>query len=48
MTWLRFCPHSQMLRFLAKDWILVDELHGTNHGHWSVLLQYSGEGEPTD
>lgn len=47
MIWLRYVPHSQILLYLAKGWSISDELHGTSHGVWSILMQYDGEGEPT-
>ena len=47
MIWLRYVSHSQILLYLAKGWSISDELHGTNHGNYSVLMQYDGEGEPT-
>jgi hypothetical protein len=47
ITWLRYVPHGQMLQFLAKGWELSDELHGSSHGNWSVLMRWAGEGEPS-
>lgn len=46
MIWLRYVPHAQLLRFLATGWAISDELHGTNHGEYSVLMIWEGEGEP--
>lgn len=46
MIWLRYVPHAQILRFLATGWAISDELHGTNHGEYSVLMIWEGEGEP--
>lgn len=46
MTWLRYVPHSQMLQFLARGWTISNELHGTSHGAYSVLMQWSGDHEP--
>lgn len=42
----RFVPHSLLCAFLSRGWAIVDELHGTNHGHFAVLCQWAGEGEP--
>lgn len=46
MIWLRYVPHNQILVALAKGWVIRDELHGTGHGNWSVLMMWDGEGEP--
>lgn len=46
MIWLRYVHHAQILRFLATGWAISDELHGTNHGEYSVLMIWEGEGEP--
>ena len=47
IIWLRYVPHHQMLQFLARGWEISDELHFTNHGHYSVLMAYYGEDYPT-
>ena len=46
ILWLRMVPHSDLLRRLAEGWVVSDELHGTNHGNYSVLGVWAGEGEP--
>lgn len=48
MIWLRYVPHAQILRFLATGWAISDELHGTNHGNYAVLMIWEGEGEPAN
>lgn len=45
--WFKFVKHSEILLYLAKGWSISDDLVGTSHGHWSILMQYDGEGEPT-
>lgn len=47
IEWLRFVPHGQLCLFLAQGWEIVDELHGTNHGNWSTLMRWTGEGDPS-
>ncbi len=47
MIWLRYVPHPQMLQFLARGWAISDELHGTSHGNYSVLMVWEGDGEPS-
>lgn len=46
ITWLRYVPHGDLLRHLALGWIIRDELHGTNHGHFAVLMIWRGDGPP--
>lgn len=46
ITWLRYVPHGQIVEFLARGWTIRDELHGTNHGHFAVLMQWPFDGEP--
>ena len=46
MSWFRYVPHSQLIRYLATGWTIADELHGTSHGHHAVLMQWEGDHEP--
>ena len=46
MIWLQYVPHHKILLYLAEGWSISDELHGTPHGHYSVLMQYDGDGDP--
>jgi hypothetical protein len=46
ITWLRYVPHHAINIHLAKGWKLVDELHGTSHGNYSVLMRWGGKNEP--
>ena len=46
VTWLRYVPHSLRAEYEAKGWKVSCEMEGTNHGQWSVLMIYEGEGEP--
>lgn len=46
ITYFRYVPHSQIVIYLARGWTIDDEMHGTSHGVWSVLMRYEGEGEP--
>lgn len=46
IQFLKYVPHVDMLQHLASGWRLSDELHGTNHGHYAVLMVWVGEGEP--
>ena len=47
VQWLRYVPHGRIVEFLAKGWCISDELHGTNHGDYAVLMVWEGDGEPT-
>jgi len=46
MTWLKIVPHSEVLYHLATGWVVSDDLSGTPHGFYGVLMAYVGEGEP--
>ncbi len=46
ITWFRYVTHSDVGRWLAKGWTVVDDLTGTNHGHYSVLMKFEGDGDP--
>lgn len=46
ITWLKYVPHSALVLHLAKGWRISDELHFTNHGEYSTLMVWGGEGEP--
>lgn len=47
VTWFKYVPHSVMLLHLARGWQLDDDLQGVGHGHWSTLMRWTGEGDPT-
>jgi len=46
VTWFRYVPHGQILRFLARGWVIEDEFHGVGHGEFAVLMRWTGDGEP--
>lgn len=46
VQWLQYVPHNQVVVFLARGWSISDELHGTNHGNYAVLMLWGGVGEP--
>jgi hypothetical protein len=46
VTWLRYVPHSLRSEYEAKGWVISNEMEDTNHGQWSVLMIYEGEGDP--
>lgn len=45
-TWLRYVVHADIGAWLARGWTIVDDLAGTNHGHFSVLMKFTGDGDP--
>lgn len=45
MTWLCYVTFDDVPEYQAKGWKVVSTLGG-NHGHYSVLMQWEGEGEP--
>lgn len=46
IEWLRYVVHSEIEKYKALGWEISDDLSGTSHGRWSVLMQWQGEGEP--
>ena len=46
IQWLRYVVHSEIEKYKALGWEISDDLSGTSHGRWSVLMQWKGEGEP--
>lgn len=47
ITLLRYVVHAQVPDYIAKGWRISDDLQGTSHGQWSVLMVWEGDGEPT-
>lgn len=47
ISWLKFVPHGEVLCHLALGWAVSDDLYGTPHGHYSVIMVWGGEGEPS-
>jgi hypothetical protein len=45
MKWFRYVRHEDRAKFEAKGWAFAAELHSP-HGHWSILMVWTGEGEP--
>lgn len=46
MIWLRYIALKDVGEWLAKGWTIADDLAGTHHGHYSIIMRYVGEGEP--
>lgn len=46
IQFLKYVVHREVLVHLAMGWAVSDDLHGTNHGAYSVLMVWMGEGEP--
>ena len=46
MTWLRYVILADVGRYLAEGWTIVDDMVGTHHGNFAVLMKWAGEGEP--
>ncbi len=47
IQWLRYVAHDEVPAYLAKGWVVSDDLFGTPHGDYAVLMLWAGEGEPT-
>lgn len=44
--WLKYVPHGQIVRHLCSGWKIQDELHGTSHGEYAVLMLWTGGPAP--
>lgn len=47
IQFLKYVAHGEMLIHLAGGWEISDDLVGTSHGNYAVLMVWMGEGEPT-
>lgn len=41
----RFVRHADVPAFLARGWMVVDDLAGTPHGAWSVMCWHCDCGQ---
>ena len=46
ITWFRYVRHAQRAAYEAAGWVFAADL-GPTHGQWSVLMEWTGIGEPT-
>lgn len=46
ITWLRYVSHYDIDQFSALGWRLSDDLTGTHHGKYSVIMFWGKDGEP--
>ena len=46
ISWLRYARHADVPTMESAGWRNLGPLPG-NHGHWSVLMIWTGEGEPS-
>ena len=42
----RYVPHAEVHKYLQNGWTAHKGLNGTHHGVYSVLMQWTGTGEP--
>jgi uncharacterized Zn finger protein len=47
IEWLRYVPKGRVAEYEVKGWKISCDLNGTSHGAYSVLMVYTGEGEPS-
>lgn len=45
-TYIKYVPHAMIADYKAKGWIECGSLDGTHHGHYAIMMQWTGEGEP--
>lgn len=43
--WFAYVRHAEVASYERLGWVVVDSL-GPVHGAWSVLMRWTGEGEP--
>lgn len=46
IQFLRYVTFDDVPAYEKRGWVVVSGLYG-NHGHYSVLMEFKGEGEPT-
>ena len=45
ITWYRYVRHADVPVYESNGWVFAADL-GPTHGFWSILMKYTGEGEP--
>lgn len=45
ISWFKIVPHHERTAHEASGWVFDSEL-GPTHGHWSILMRWTGEGDP--
>jgi hypothetical protein len=46
ISWLRYVPLAAVGEYLARGWVISDDMATCHHGEYSVLCVWKGEGEP--
>lgn len=46
ITWLRYVSHADIESFKVKGWKVSNDLSGTHHGCYSVIMVWAGQGVP--
>ena len=46
IRWFRYVRHAQRAAYEAAGWVFAADL-GPTHGQWSVLMEWTGIGEPS-
>jgi len=45
ISWYHYVRHHDRAVYEARGWKFAADL-GPTHGHWSVLMRWTGDGEP--
>lgn len=45
ISWFAYVRHGDVPAYEARGWVVAGDL-GPVHGFWSVLMRWTGEGEP--
>ena len=48
IAWTRYVLHAMRPAYEALGWVLSDDMTGTPHGHYAVLMLWAGDGEPVE
>lgn len=46
ITWFRYARPDMIERLEAEGWVVEPVNLGPGHGRWSVLMRWTGKGEP--
>jgi hypothetical protein len=46
MSWFRYVRHADIPALEARGWVVIRDL-GLPHAAYAVLMQFTGDGEPT-
>ncbi len=48
ISFYRYVNHHRAAAYQAAGWRVCGRLHVTRHGQWSVLMRWTGAGDPVE